>query len=246
MKRNRRNYYRILHVQAEAPLEVIKASYRTLMGPLRQHPDLGGTHETAALLNEAFAVLSDPERRQAYDRTLTEERLRGSAASADKPPAPVSMRAPSVAPSPDPARWRADRCCPFCRHALPATPRADARCAQCDGPLTAPPQPQVQERELLGRRANRRFAKNQSVALTPAWTETPLTAVMRDLSLSGVRLHAPVPLAANQVIRIAAPDFDAVASVVSSRRSANLYSIHARFLTLRFIRRAGVFVSVKA
>lgn len=47
-------------MQAEAPLEVIKASYRTLMGPLRHHPDRGGEHEAAALLNEVYAVLSDP------------------------------------------------------------------------------------------------------------------------------------------------------------------------------------------
>ena len=28
---NRRNYYRILHVQQDAPVEIIKTSYRTLM-----------------------------------------------------------------------------------------------------------------------------------------------------------------------------------------------------------------------
>ena len=64
---NRRNYYRILHVQPEAPVEVIRASYRALMGTLRQHPDLGGEHSVAVLLNEAFQVLSDPAQRAAYD-----------------------------------------------------------------------------------------------------------------------------------------------------------------------------------
>lgn len=54
--RNRRNYYRILHVQPEAPPEIITAAYRTLMGPLRQHPDRGGSHQAAALLNEAYVV----------------------------------------------------------------------------------------------------------------------------------------------------------------------------------------------
>ena len=39
---NRRNYYRILHVQPDAPTEIIKSSYRTLMQKLRMHPDLGG------------------------------------------------------------------------------------------------------------------------------------------------------------------------------------------------------------
>lgn len=42
MKNNRRNYYRILHVQPDAPLEIIRASYRAMMGPLKMHPDMGG------------------------------------------------------------------------------------------------------------------------------------------------------------------------------------------------------------
>jgi curved DNA-binding protein CbpA len=242
MKNNRRNYYRILHVQAEAPAEVIKASYRTLMGPLRHHPDLGGKHETAALLNEAYAVLSDPDKRRAYDRTLGKERWRGRAAGAP----PANTGASSFTPAPDPACWSVDRCCPFCRHPLPATPRPDPRCAGCEGPLKPPPQPEAQARELFGRRASSRLVKNHPVVLVPGWRATSVSALMRDLSLTGVRLLAPAPIAVNQAIRIIDSDLDAVAVVVSSRRSANQYSIHARFLTLRLTRQTGVFVSVKA
>ena len=67
---NRRNLYRILHVQPEAPLEIIKASYRSLMTKLKLHPDLGGDHEAAVLINQAYAVLGDPERRRRYDDLL--------------------------------------------------------------------------------------------------------------------------------------------------------------------------------
>lgn len=70
VKSNRRNYYRVLQVQPDAPLAVIRASYRALMSNLRQHPDLGGDHEAAVLLNEAYAVLSDPSRRRLYDHAL--------------------------------------------------------------------------------------------------------------------------------------------------------------------------------
>ncbi len=73
MKHNRRNYYRILHVQMDAPTEIIKASYRTCMQKLRAHPDLGGDNWNAALINAALAVLSNPEKRQRYDRELTEK-----------------------------------------------------------------------------------------------------------------------------------------------------------------------------
>jgi DnaJ-class molecular chaperone len=61
--KNKRNYYRILHVQPDAPQAIIKSSYRTLMHQLKQHPDLGGEHWNAALINEAYAVISDPGKR---------------------------------------------------------------------------------------------------------------------------------------------------------------------------------------
>ena len=67
---NRRNHYRVLHVQPDAPPEVIRSTYRTLMQKLKLHPDLGGDHWTAVHVNAAYAVLSDPVRRAAYDREL--------------------------------------------------------------------------------------------------------------------------------------------------------------------------------
>ena len=57
MAAERRNLYRLLYVQPEAPVEIIKASYRTLMSVLRLHPDLGGDHERAARVNAAYEVL---------------------------------------------------------------------------------------------------------------------------------------------------------------------------------------------
>jgi hypothetical protein len=68
--KNRRNYYRLLQVQADAPTEIIRSSFRTLMRELKQHPDLGGSHWEATLLNEAYETLTDPKRRAAYDRGL--------------------------------------------------------------------------------------------------------------------------------------------------------------------------------
>jgi curved DNA-binding protein CbpA len=150
VKKNRRSYYRILYVQPEAPLQVIKASYRALMGPLRQHPDLGGDHAAAALLNEAYEVLSDAAKRRAYDRTLGKERLRGRGESERAGAAPSVHEA--QAQTPDPSHWQAERCCPFCRHTLLDIARM-TRCARCDAPLT-PPQPASRGRELIGRRAS--------------------------------------------------------------------------------------------
>ena len=67
---NRRNYYRLLQVQPDAPLEVIRASYHTLMRELKQHPDLGGSSSHAALLNEAYKTLSNSTLREEYDKKL--------------------------------------------------------------------------------------------------------------------------------------------------------------------------------
>lgn len=61
------DYYEILQVHPRASREMIKKVYRTLMGELGAHPDLGGDEERAKLINEAYAVLSDPEARRAYD-----------------------------------------------------------------------------------------------------------------------------------------------------------------------------------
>ena len=67
---NKRNYYRILCVQPDASVEVIRANYRAMLQTLRMHPDLGGEHADAALLNEAYATLRHADRRQRYDREL--------------------------------------------------------------------------------------------------------------------------------------------------------------------------------
>ena len=68
--KNRRNYYRILHVQPDAPETTIKNNYRTLMQKLKSHPDLGGDDWSASLINVAYATLRHPAKRAEYDRQL--------------------------------------------------------------------------------------------------------------------------------------------------------------------------------
>jgi hypothetical protein len=70
MLSNRRNHYRMLYVQPDAPFEIIRANYRTLMQKLKLHPDLGGEHWNAVFVNEAYAALEDPVKRAAYDIEL--------------------------------------------------------------------------------------------------------------------------------------------------------------------------------
>lgn len=68
------DYYEILQVHPRASLLVIKKAYRTLLLS-GGHPDLGGSKTEAQLLTEAYEVLSDPDRRMAYDRSRGHGRL---------------------------------------------------------------------------------------------------------------------------------------------------------------------------
>jgi len=108
--KNRRNYYRILQVQPDAPPEIIHAGYRTLMLELKRHPDLGGSSDEAALLNEAYETLRDPERRAAYDDELFRQYTRQTGLFArrlDWPVVcPVCKRALSRKPEPGRHRSR--------------------------------------------------------------------------------------------------------------------------------------------
>lgn len=59
--------YRVLQVQPDADPLIIKSAYRTLMSEMKVHPDVGGGTRRAQEINEAYEVLSDPEKRRAYD-----------------------------------------------------------------------------------------------------------------------------------------------------------------------------------
>jgi hypothetical protein len=57
--------YEVLQVHRRAEADVIRAAYRTLAR--KYHPDLGGDQRRMTALNEAWAILSDPRLRAAYD-----------------------------------------------------------------------------------------------------------------------------------------------------------------------------------
>jgi molecular chaperone DnaJ len=63
------NYYQVLGVPREASQEEIRQAYRTLAK--ERHPDhTSGSTEEFSLLQEAHAVLSDPNRRRQHDEAL--------------------------------------------------------------------------------------------------------------------------------------------------------------------------------
>jgi len=71
-----RTHYDNLHVTRDASVEVIRAAYRTQVN--KYHPDkyTGSKREAeriTKILNEAYAILTDPDRRRAHDEWIDEQ-----------------------------------------------------------------------------------------------------------------------------------------------------------------------------
>ena len=85
---NKRDYYDVLTVTRSASKEEIKNAYRKLA--LQYHPDRNkspGAEEKFKEISEAYAVLSDDEKRKRYDtygHVGAEEVFRGSEANFDE------------------------------------------------------------------------------------------------------------------------------------------------------------------
>lgn len=220
-----RDYYRILHVQPDAPLEVIRSSYRTLMQRMRAHPDLGGDNRRAAALNEAWSVLRHPEKRASYDasRTATSDSRRRSRQDPQPPDA-----------------------CLFCGagRSHPGAPEAGERCVECASPLAPADRSRLETR---GQRAIARIRRSRPITFLATWPQhVPMTGRMQDVSLHGLKFVARQALSAGQIIRIDCDICRAVARVVAAQPSVDStgrqWLVRAEFLTLDLERTVGAFV----
>ncbi len=240
MTDNRRNHYRVLHVQPDAPTEVIKASWRTMMSRLRQHPDLGGSHAQAAMVNQAWQVLGDVDRRAAYDSGLRQ----GLAAV---PTVHPTERTAASRPAPlAPAMAAAAHACPLCRLVSGAPIRSDSRCAQCQSPLALLPDPSRLGHELLGRRGAVRRDQGHVALVHVGWPSPALPVRWRDLSLTGLSFYAPQPMPRGQRLRLIDAALEGVVEVVGCRAQGRVHAVHARLLTGLLLQATGVFVSAQA
>lgn len=131
----RRTYYTVLGIPRDESLPGIRAAYRDRAR--RLHPDVAGAGSTPAFreVTEAFEVLSDPERRLAYDGTLDEEAgglARGRTVVARTPlrrePITVIGEPDGIRPSFEALRDRFER--NFTGVAVPKSERAEALALQ--------------------------------------------------------------------------------------------------------------------
>lgn len=229
--KNRRNYYRILHVQPDAPREVIRSSYQAMMQKLRLHPDLGGDVRHAAMINEAYATLTNPQNRAAYDRTRsgpelfrpTREALREVDYSASLPV------------------YR----CGFCSSLNECDTKVSpaAFCRNCQSPLFLIKQGQDEE----GRRAIMRIPNDQPMTFRTQWPQSePYTGRTSDISLRGMKFHSSLELTLGQVIKIDTRILRAVARVTRCRQELAGWAVGVQFSSLFFERSRGSFVTERA
>lgn len=217
-KRNRRNHYRILHVQADAPTEVIKASYRALMQKLRAHPDLGGDEWNASVINQAYRVLTDPTRRAEYDLHLRSHRREIDPAQRRACPTPGFR--PFQAGSRRHAGSR--KSCLFCgtENAVAIAGYSDqAQCRSCNSPLTrlASRRPGSNER-----RAVKRVALKDEISFYTDWPQPfPSKGRIVDLSPMGMQFFSDQKLQPNLIIKLEGRGLSAVARVVRDSQSAD-------------------------
>jgi len=225
--KNRRNYYRILQVQPDAPAEVIRASYRTLMRELKQHPDLGGSTLEASILNQAYEVLGNPERRAQYDRALFAEYTRRPESQDKKPLTTVF--------------------CHFCRKPLAREPQAGDRCRACESVLQSKKPAEVRSEY---QRSIPRMKREDSISYFSTWPGRAQKARMVDFSPRGMRFLCSERLVPRTTLKISSPFFDASGAVTNVQERAvegkKLYAVGVVFIAISFQQPRGTFLSTSA
>lgn len=225
--KNRRNYYRILQVQPDAPTEVIHASYRAMMRDLKLHPDLGGSTYEAATLNEAFEILGNPQKRAAYDLELFNKFTKQAHSRTLSPIAPVI--------------------CPVCRRPLSRKPEPGEMCATCRTPLQSDEPPLSHPSD---KRSIERIRSSEPVDYYPSWPGTPRKGRLLDFSPKGLRFLSSEKLAPKTVLKLSSRLFEASGTVTNVSEEAagsrTSYAVGICFLAVHFTDTLGTFLSTSA
>jgi len=228
---NRRNYYRVLHVQPDAPVAVIKATYRTLMRNLKMHPDLGGDTWNAALVNEAYAVLSDRLKRERYDRQILQNLRRHSVQTDD-----VGQTTRGSDPS----------YCLFCKSPFLNAPgqATRERCPECRSPLQGI---DSEESKLTLRRIAGRIEQSFEIVYYTYWPQSPRTATAKDLSPTGIAIAGMESCFVGQLIKLESEFLNAIAQVKNREAvgdSSTQVRVGLKFLAVSFNLPRGTFVGI--
>jgi len=258
---NRRNLYRLLQVQPDAPEEIIKSSYRTLMQKLGVHPDLGGDTWNAALINDAYSILSNPQKRAQYDAEQLKLRnsvgptardaVRGARPQSERTgnrEAPnrdnVFQQEPAGTTSTSNYRDNDPLICVFCgvRNAVSEYQAPDDVCSHCASPM------RFVEATTGQIRGSRRIEHQDNIQVRiDATRPDTFTATVLDLSPTGLRFVSQHRLKRGRIVKLDSAALSAVAIVTYSTReqTPGQFSTGVQFLTFKANKVRGMFVSSK-
>ena len=257
-KKNQRNYYRVLHIQNDAELEIIQASYHVLSKQL--------TGNKLRLLIEAFAVVGDQIRRMQYDtllklysHTASVEKLKGTTQLEKQPSEDKDENNTMMVSIAGHENERSikqkialnkayesiiEHYCQFCK-----TPYVDGSfmdqkhyCIECSSPLSSPADSFIS----TPRRSLPRMQQSEKANIYVYWPENPTQVLLEDLSPTGLNFSSQAALDVHQIIKVDAHHFKALAQVAYCRRNHSSYSIGASFLTIAFHHTTGSFLSTSA
>lgn len=226
------DYYEVLGVGRHASVDDIRRRYRRLMQKDAHHPDLGGDTETAALINRAYSILTDPGLREDYDARL--DVLSYIALG--------TTGGIETSRSLDPSRE-----CVFCGtpHGCVTIDDPESSCTTCGSPLC---RVSADRLERWDQRAIARIPRYLPVRYFTDWRQADaLAGRIEDLSLNGLRLVSRCAVCPGHPIRLVSNVLEAVGHVVrSAPRRTGWRTEHVAgvaFATLRMARTVGGFVS---
>jgi hypothetical protein len=235
--RNQRNYYRILQVQSDAPFDVIAVSYQMLKK---------SSSEDIALLDEAYRVLSDPLMRQQYDVILaasnscarTEQATQTNNDVISLPD--VKRMAQSAV---EPYRTVIVHYCSFCKtpHRLQGDSYRSENCLECGSPLLST----LYDNIRLPRRTLKRIDIRGEFLFYLCWPSQPYEGLFQDLSPQGLRFLTEEAVYLHDIIKIDAPNLQAIAEVTHKVNEKKKTSVGVRFITVRFDQQQGNFVTTE-
>ena len=146
-----------------------------------------------------------------------------------------------------PGLLEALRRCALCQHPVVLTAQPDARCPACHSPLAAlPGHDGAAAHDVLGRRGAVRRDQSHVALIHVGWPSPAVAVRWRDLSLTGLSLYVPLPVAIGQRLRLIDSAIDGVAEVVGCRPQGRVQVLHARLLTATLLQSTGVFISTSA
>lgn len=217
------------------------------MQKLKLHPDLGGDEWNASLLNEAYAVLSKPHKRAAYDRQHLKEKIT-SGPQTRKRAAETKHPGRSQYKQSSARNTRSNSVCHFCGTPKPVRFRygGSSDCTLCASPL----QTVVQLRSVTNtqRAVHRAPHRAPIVFFTEVEDQAGNFGTISDLSPRGLQFLSATQVMEEQVLKITSEVLSATARVIYCRliRNSGRHAVGVEFITLRFHNCAGTFISENA